>query len=299
MALDYISNVDIPYQYDFKVSKEPTKFKGESYVVNEYDGEYLGIVGDNYALTSHGEYFNKVWSVAEETLGRENCLLAEKRWRSARNGAFVMLDAIFKDGSITITTADDTHQTELFKRMVALHGVDGKCSNQVFYGLIDMFCTNGTVTGDHNYLKKKNTALFNVDIFQGEIADSVVNFEGEAEKIQTWASINTRALCVKSVLDYMMGNEKKADKMLALYREETRKRGENLFALYSAFTNYATYGDERNGFTVRNTGNDTKAVTMWKREQEVAKWVDSPVWNDLVNSSFDSKVTGKWGKAYA
>ena len=75
--------------------------------------------------------------------------------------------------------------------MVALHGVDGRCSNQVFYGLIDGFCLNGTVTGDHNHLKKKNTSLFNVDIFQGELADSVVNFEGEVEKLQEWATICT------------------------------------------------------------------------------------------------------------
>lgn len=287
MALDYVSSLNIPYEYDFKVSKETTKVKGQSYVVNEYSGDYLGIVGDNYALTSHGEYFNKVWSVAEETLGQDSCLLAEKRWRSARNGAFVMLDAIFRDDSITITS--DKHSTEVYKRMVALHGVDGRCSNQVFYGLIDGFCLNGMVTGDHNYLKKKNTALFNVDIFQGELADSVVNFEGEAEKLQKWSMISLKRpsvgswICVKSVLDHMMGNEKKADKMLALYREETRKRGENLFSLYSAFTNYATYADERNGFTVRNTGNDTKAITMWKREQEVAKWIDSDMWKDLVN----------------
>jgi len=46
--------------------------------------------------------------------------------------------------------------------------------------------------------------------------------------------------------------------------------------LYSAFTNYASYADERNGFNLRNTGNDTEAQSMWAREQEVAKWIDSP-----------------------
>ena len=293
MALDFVTNHQLPYDLNFKVRKEPTLFKGDSYIVNEYSGDYLGIVGDNYALTSHGEYYNKVWATVEETLGVESCLLAEVKWRSARNGAFVMMDAIFKDQGITI--ASDLHETEVFKRMVALHGVDGKCSNQVFYGLIDGFCLNGMVTGDHNYLKKKNSALFNIDIFQGELADSVVNFEDEAEKLSDWCKVSTRTLCVKSVLDHLIGSDRKADKMLALYREETRKRGENLFALYSAFTNYASYADERNGFTVRNTGNDTKAITMWKREQEVAKWIDSPIWNDLVNSSHKSTVVGRWG----
>ena len=34
-----------------------------------------------------------------------------------------------------------------------------------------------------------------------------------------------------------------------------------------------SYADERNGFNLRNTGNDTQAVSMWSREQEVSKWV--------------------------
>ena len=54
-----------------------------------------------------------------------------------------------------------------------------------------------------------------------------------------------------------------------------------MFALYSAFTNYASYADERNGFRMRNTGNDTQAQTMWLREQEVAKWIASPQFKQL------------------
>ena len=55
-----------------------------------------------------------------------------------------------------------------------------------------------------------------------------------------------------------------------------------MFALYSAFTNYASYGDERNNLKVRNTGKDTREVTMFKREQEVSKWVDSSEFKQLV-----------------
>ena len=31
--------------------------------------------------------------------------------------------------------------------------------------------------------------------------------------------------------------------------------------------------DDRNGFNLRNTANDTNAISMWGREQEVTKWV--------------------------
>jgi len=66
-----------------------------------------------------------------------------------------------------------------------------------------------------------------------------------------------------------------------LYNQEVSTRGRNKFALYSAFTNYATYADERNGFTMRNTGNDTAAVTMFNRENKVAQWVDNTMFREL------------------
>ena len=61
--------------------------------------------------------------------------------------------------------------------------------------------------------------------------------------------------------------------MYQLYMQEAAVRGHNKWALYSAFTNYASYADERNGFNLKNTGNDTNAISMWSREQEVSKWV--------------------------
>jgi heme-degrading monooxygenase HmoA len=81
-----------------------------------------------------------------------------------------------------------------------------------------------------------------------------------------------------------MKSERKANRMHDLYKAEASKRGDNLYALYSAFTNYSTYADERNGFKERNTGKDTKAVTMWKREEEVSKWVSSPQFKALTNA---------------
>ena len=64
-------------------------------------------------------------------------------------------------------------------------------------------------------------------------------------------------------------SERKAAKLYDLFLDERHTRGNNKFALYSAFTNYSSYADDRNGFALRNTGNDTKAVSMLAREQEV------------------------------
>jgi hypothetical protein len=75
------------------------------------------------------------------------------------------------------------------------------------------------------------------------------------------------------MLDTLLKSDRMAEKMLGLYNQEASVRGQNVWSLYSAFTNYASYADERNGFNLRNTGNDTQAISMFSREQEVSKWV--------------------------
>ena len=47
-------------------------------------------------------------------------------------------------------------------------------------------------------------------------------------------------------------------------------------------TNYASYADERNGFSLRNTGKDTNAITMFRRENQAAQWVNSREFKELL-----------------
>ena len=86
----------------------------------------------------------------------------------------------------------------------------------------------------------------------------------------------------KDLLKTLIPAERKADKMVNLFGEEVASRGENLFSLHAAFTNYASYADERNGFTFRNTGVDNEAERMFKREVEVTQWVSSPEFQALL-----------------
>jgi hypothetical protein len=79
-----------------------------------------------------------------------------------------------------------------------------------------------------------------------------------------------------------MKSDRKSEKMYSLFQQEASVRGYNVFALYSAFTNYATYADDRNGFNLRNTGNDTNAVSMFSREHDVSRWIETPQFRQLV-----------------
>ena len=167
----------------------------------------------------------------------------------------------------------DKFETEIGNRIISLHGIDGSCSNQVFFGAIDFFCTNGMITGDHDKVRKKNTSNFSMESFIYELNRARTDFYQQAQQMQVWAHTDLKYVDVSSLLDDMLGSKRKSEKMYSLYMQEASTRGHNKFALYSAMTNYATYADERNGFNLKNTGNDTQAMSMWSREQEVSKWV--------------------------
>lgn len=281
MPLDFTHNLSaVPDAINFPVEFEPTKVADKKYVINGDTGEYLGVVGHKFNCASHPDFFTDVQEAMTDHLTFSDWQNAKVNWRTARNGAWAFMDVVLPDVNVTINT--DKHQTSLGQRLIALHGIDGSCSNMVFFGAIDFFCTNGQIIGTHDKVKRKNTANFSLDRFIRELSQAKQDFYGEAAKLQKWAETSLVYVDVKALIDKIVGGDRKAEKMFALYRNEVVTRGQNLFSLYSAFTNYATYADERNGFVMRNTEHDTGAITMFKREHEVAGWLESDAFKSLV-----------------
>jgi len=262
---------DIPTHLDFDVEFEDTKVSDKKYVINGKTGDYLGIVGKGFTCASHGDFYRGVMDTLTENLEPSDMMNANYKWRTARGGAWTMLDITLPDMQVEITT--DKHTTTLGNRIISLHGIDGSCSNQVYFGQIDFFCTNGMIRGEYDKVRKKNTANFSLDSFIYELNRSRRDFYAETAKMQVWAQTDLKYVNVQSLLEEMITSRKKAEKMYQLYCHEASQRGHNKWALYSAFTNYASYADERNGFNLRNTGHDTQAISMFTREQEVSKWV--------------------------
>ena len=262
---------DIPEYLDFDVAFEDTRMPDKKYVINQTTGQPLGIVGKSFQCASHGDFFRGVVSTATETLSENDLEDAKYSFRTARNGAWAMLDITLPNVTMDIST--DKFETEIGNRIISLHGIDGSCSNQVFFGAIDFFCTNGMITGDHDKVRKKNTSNFSMESFIYELNRARTDFYTQAQEMQVWAHTDLKYVDVSSLLDDMLGSKRKSEKMYSLYMQEASTRGHNKFALYSAMTNYATYADERNGFNLKNTGNDTQAISMWSREQEVSKWI--------------------------
>ena len=283
MPYDVLPTVhEVPENLDFSVGFETTKFNEKKYVINEKTGDYLGVVGTGFKCASHKKFFDGVQNIMVDNIP-DAMIDSTVRWSTARNNAWAMMDIVMPNVFTKVET--EKHSTKIGRRVIALHGVDGSCSNQVFFGAIDFFCTNGMITGDYDKVRRKNTSNFCMDRFIQELNQSSVDFVGQVNELQEWANIELPTYSMKSWKEYLssiMKSDRKAEKMIPLVQKEVRKRGRNVFALYSAFTNYASYADEKNGFNLRNTGRDTSAQSMWARENEVTKWISTPEFKKLV-----------------
>ena len=273
MPLDFTANELMPDHINFPVEFEQTKYDKSKYVINGNTGEYIGIVGRTFKCASHGDFFTRVHNAVSDNLGETFCNSMNISYDTTRNNAWVKMDMRMPNVLRKIET--DKHTTTIAPRLIALHGIDGSCSNQVYYGAIDFFCTNGMITGDYDKIRRKNTSGFDLETFINELQHTVSDFHNTADMYQAWAETKLHTVDVKALLESIIKSDRKSEKMFSLYNQEVSNRGRNMWALYSAFTNYASYADERNGFSLRNTGNDTAATSMWSREQEVAKWISN------------------------
>ena len=283
MPYDVLPTVhEVPENLDFSVGFEPSRVADKKYVINLKTGDYLNVVGHGFKCASHKQFFDGVQNIMVDNIP-DAMIDSTVRWSTARNNAWAMMDIVMPNVFTKVET--EKHSTKIGRRVIALHGVDGSCSNQVFFGAIDFFCTNGMITGDYDKVRRKNTSNFCMDRFIQELNQSSVDFVGQVNELQEWANIELPTYSMKSWKEYLssiMKSDRKAEKMIPLVQQEVRKRGRNVFALYSAFTNYASYADERNGFNLRNTGRDTSAQSMWARENEVTKWISTPQFKKLV-----------------
>ena len=281
MPLDFVNNLidQVPDNLDFNLGFEPTKVPDKKYVINTDTAEYLGVVGNDFNTETHKDFFHTVQDTMLEKLSPQEVQGATISWKSAKNNAWALMDITLPNVTTKIVT--DRHETTIAQRIISLRAVDGSCSNQVFFGAIDFFCTNGMIRGEHDKVRRKNTSGFNVDNFATQLRKSNEDFQMQTRQIQQWAETSLVTVDVKAFLEKLMKSERQAEKMFMLYNQEVSTRGRNKFALYSAFTNYATYADERNGFQLRRTGNDTQAVSMFSRENDVAKWVSNPKFQQL------------------
>ena len=101
--------------------------------------------------------------------------------------------------NITTPIVTDNIDVSIGNRNIALHDVDGSCSNQEFFRSIDFFRTNGMIRGQNDKIRRKNTSGFSLHSFIGELQRARTAFYEESAKIQVWAEPSTKYVDIKSL----------------------------------------------------------------------------------------------------
>jgi hypothetical protein len=261
---------------DFAMREENIPFfwdKKVIYRVNEEEDiiKGLGIVGHNYPLNTHMDFFSAQHDMLQRKFPAAHLEDVKTKYQTSRDGAWALQDIRFPNVKHLIDNGK--HTTELALRNASWHSVDGSASNNAVFGTMDFFCTNLDMNGEYSLIRKKNTKNFDMRKFIDEIEKSVEEFYLTARKYQAWATRDISLDNAKCVLESLPVADRSREKLLSIYQQEATQRGATLWALYSAFTNYSSHTD--NGFAIRQTKHDHEAQTMLGRQFEVAKWVEN------------------------
>ena len=209
--------------------------------------------------------------------------------RSARNGRWGLRDYTFPNVQVPVKTSEG-HETTVSLRIVAWSGLDGLTANNYMLGAIDGFCTNGMVftpsvdkESAHTKVYKRNTKNFSLDGFAVHLQSSVEVFYYQAEQYRKMALLPLTREHGQNFIDDLKMSENKRDGIKAIYSQEILDRGQNVFSLHSALTNYSSHVNP-NLFRTRTTKNDVQAESMFKREEEIYNVFSSHQWQELMTA---------------
>tara|TARA_R100000951_G_scaffold36334_3_gene31101 strand:- start:217 stop:1092 length:876 start_codon:yes stop_codon:yes gene_type:complete len=286
MPFDNISQInpsafDLSSDLNFEIAFEPTRSPDHKYLVattGSKAGEVLSVVNNSFNCVSHPKFYNNVFDVMTSGLSSHELEGVEVNYKTAANHCWSAADINFPNTARKITT--DKHEVEVRFRMVLGHGISGLQANTAMYGSIDWYCHNGqfrSAIDAVSKIRKKNSKNFSFDTFLTVLSNHKNDFLRDTEHMQQWADTDISKLDVKETMRKIVGLDSKADALTELYESVERPtRGANLYSLFSCMTNYSSHS-LGNGFELRNNGKDNDAISMAKREAEVQKWINSPV----------------------
>ena len=241
-------------------------------VIREDNRQPLGIVGARYGIAPNAPIYEMMKAGAETALGRHELAGVELTEKSSFGGQFTRLELTFPGMGADIRQLTGS-STQLLFKIGLTNSFNGSGAIRLFAGAVDLWCSNGCVSGEYTRKAARHTSGFTPEIFAGFIEEQAENFKTRVRTWQAWAQNTIRPEQAESILNDAGMAGRKVANVMAQFEAEATARGRTVWALYSALTNYASHEDGR--FGVRNSRNvDNVAVTLDGREREVARIVD-------------------------
>jgi hypothetical protein len=241
-------------------------------VTRSDNGDALGVVGARYGIAPNGPIYEMMKAGAESALGRHEMAGVELSEKSSYGGQFTRIELTFPGMGADIRQLTGS-STQLLFKIGLTNSFNGSGAVRLFAGAVDLWCSNGCVSGEYTRKAARHTSGFTPEIFAGFIEEQAANFKTRVRTWQAWAQNTMTPAEAEAVLNDAGMAGRKVKNVMQQFENEAAARGRTVWAFYSALTNYASHNSER--FGVRNSGNvDNVAVTLDGREREVQRIVD-------------------------
>ena len=249
---------------------------GESYV--------LGLVGNKYKVVQNQELYEALCTALESQFnghvdGRhqlDDTILVE---RSSGSGSFSKAELSFPNigADIRQLVGSDTH---LRMKAGFVNTFDGSGKVRMSVGATDLWCMNGSVVSENTGFTRKHTNGFDIAQIARWLDNATYTFWRQMDIWQQWAYKTIDPDQVESLLNDVGLKGRRAKSMMEQIEHEFANRGKTVWAVYSAFTHYASHNDDR--FTIRNSANtDNEAVTLDARNRDVTRLINTPRWQHV------------------
>lgn len=232
----------------------------------------IGVVGSDYKLLKNSAYFGSVEDAIERNVGPDLLRGAYVNTSMSYDGGYTAREYVLPAFSEELRTSTN-FQTNIGFRVIAWNSYNGYSSAGMACGLIDFFCTNGCISGAMvDMAKRRHTKNLEAGQFTLMLEGGLITARGEVDKLRKMASKTLdRDAAIK--LFETKFSARRAKALTDQLDQEIETRGDNVFALHSALTYYASHNSEV--FPIRDTGQDNVVYTLHNRQVEVARVMDS------------------------
>tara|TARA_R110002012_G_scaffold299202_1_gene498175 strand:+ start:65 stop:961 length:897 start_codon:yes stop_codon:yes gene_type:complete len=275
----FTSDNEPPY---LNVITSPTLVDGQVYVRDaDNPDKHLAIIGVGNKVTQHVEYFTTLRDKIPTELGNPTI-----KSFTSRGGLWHMEQYVFDDMA-GIVHSINGGKTNLSLQMLAFRSVDGKTSNTIATSMLSSWCMNtqlfNVVDGSQKH-KAKNTKNFNLGFFIGDVTENAIVFNRVIQEQQRLAQLKISEQTRKTLIEKIIPSERINRRMIELANDNANYWGDTAYAIVNGFTNYASYADERNGFTLNSTNSnlDNSQERMLSRKVQVQQWMNTPAFLDAV-----------------
>lgn len=265
----------------FEVYERPLSFRGKSgeyydspnhkAIVRMKDGEpiQIGMVGKNYKVIKMRELCESVEDELRNGLNPTVFQGVQVHDRTAYHGGICIRQYVFPSTKISV----GNHSRVAF-RTVIVNGYDGASSFKMYSGAIDFFCENGMVSGSYDMIVARHSAGLTIPKVASILNRSIEVFHTQANTWRKWVwkkiTTDDARECFKSMPNV---SDRRVEQLVHLYKIETERHGNTIWAMYSAATFFASH--DKGDFAVRDTGRDHLASTLLQREKDVQLWQES------------------------